>query len=220
MENTDSQKSEGRPASVESSSKNDSFSETLQGIEKDRREYYRSFLEQNKDPENIIDKMIELEKESSFDSLTGAFNQRGFMMILQKNIMPRLKRENLSFLVVFADMDNLKNINDTQGHGEGNKAIIQMVERTKSCLRKGDFVVRWTRGDEFLVFMPWKPNEDPNSVINRLNSAYQGDENNQKIGVSIGYAQGRHSDKFLEVVEKADKVMYENKRQRKQNNGE
>jgi len=93
----------------------------------------------------------ELEKLSTFDGLTGVGNRRFADVTLQKKLA-ELKRYGSTFGVLFADIDNLKSVNDTYGHEAGDEVLKLVAQTILSHIRPFDFIFRWG-GDEFLLIL-------------------------------------------------------------------
>lgn len=81
------------------------------------------------------------------DPLTGLFNLRGTIDEVSSSLEEAAKRSALLFI----DLDNFKNVNDTLGHDVGNKLLCQVAETIRMNIRSGDLVGR-IGGDEFLVY--------------------------------------------------------------------
>ena len=81
------------------------------------------------------------------DELTGLHNRRAFSILLEQQL--RLaRRTKKGMLFFFLDVDHFKQINDTYGHVEGDRALIQVAEVLRSVFRKSDVIAR-VGGDEF-----------------------------------------------------------------------
>lgn len=93
---------------------------------------------------------MELSAKSKSDQLTGLYNRWGFMERVQEAIS---NPENIgkSFMVLFADMDNLKMVNDQYGHDEGDFALREIASILKDSLGASDAIARFG-GDEFVAF--------------------------------------------------------------------
>jgi len=89
------------------------------------------------------------EQKLLFDDLTGLYNRRGFMHLAaqQLKIAQRARREQL---LIYADLDDLKFINDTYGHPEGDRVLIDAAVILKETFRESDILAR-LGGDEFVV---------------------------------------------------------------------
>ena len=85
------------------------------------------------------------------DELTGLHNRRGFTLFADQEIA-RARRSGRLPSLVFADLDDLKGINDVHGHASGDAAIRLVATAFKSILRETDIVARWS-GDEFVALL-------------------------------------------------------------------
>lgn len=159
---------------------------------------------------------IALQNMSSLDQLTGALNRRGFYNEASKQFEQMTDR----LIVLFADLDGLKLINDNFGHSEGDIAIKAVAD----CLREviSDIgIVGRVGGDEFVAMMPsifdnmsdyvkTKCNEVLDQLNERLKRPY-------KIAMSMGVFECNASDynSISEVIDKADYLLYVQKREHK-----
>ncbi len=91
-----------------------------------------------------------LSRISMSDELTGIYNRRGFYTFANQ-ILKAPENEGMNAVLIFGDLDNLKKINDTFGHDEGDYAIVSAANFIKSSLRNSDIVAR-IGGDEFAAF--------------------------------------------------------------------
>lgn len=95
---------------------------------------------------------VSIDSRSNKDGLTNIFNRQGFMDAGQDTINLALKM-SMSGIVAFADMDNLRQINDTYGHDMGDKAIQTLAEVFQIVFRKNDVFGRMGE-DEFAAVLP------------------------------------------------------------------
>ena len=89
---------------------------------------------------------------ASHDALTGLMNRDYFFEQLDIEI-ERTHRYKESFVVMFIDLDNFKQINDTLGHQAGDRVLVVVAERLRELTRKADIVAR-LGGDEFTILFP------------------------------------------------------------------
>ena len=92
---------------------------------------------------------IKLERERDFDLLTNLYNRRAFKERVQKLIQ---KQPEMEFALIMWDMDNLKYINDTYGHDEGDRYLVMFAEKLHRLERDGGIISRYA-GDEFLTLL-------------------------------------------------------------------
>lgn len=152
------------------------------------------------------------------DDLTGLYNHRGFFN-LAEHYLKTARRTGQSSLLIYADLDGLKEINDTLGHPEGSLAIARTAAVLRQTFRNSDIVSR-LGGDEFAIFAQNVPYEEVDFVLARLekNLRSENQQNQQvySLSLSVG-AVWIASDNALnleELITAADKAMYEHKRKR------
>ena len=103
------------------------------------------------------------------DELTGIQNRRAFTLFAEQELA-RARRHSRTPVVVFADLDGLKQINDQYGHAAGDTAIRLVASALKSIFRETDIVARWS-GDEFVALMVDGSEEASQLIGTRLNAA-------------------------------------------------
>lgn len=153
------------------------------------------------------------------DELTALSNRRGFY-VLATQFFNMAERMNLKAAVIFADLDEMKMINDTFGHAEGDQALVDTANLLRSSSRSYDIIAR-LGGDEFVVLAIETKDNLAEAMLPRL--IRQLEEFNAQesrkypILVSFGLAlydpeQPRTLD---ELMAEADKAMYEQKQAKK-----
>lgn len=160
--------------------------------------------------------LAELRSLSLIDELTGLYNRRGFITLAQQqlNIADRTGR---GLLLLFADLDDMKWINDTFGHYEGDQALIKTANILKKNFRKGDIAAR-IGGDEFVVLAvetTWTSTESITSRLQEIFEAHSAREDcRYKLSISIGIARydPEYPCSIDELLTRADTLMYEHKR--------
>jgi len=160
----------------------------------------------------------EMEKLAHFDSLTGACN-RGYGLGLLSRELKFARRRKTLFLLVYIDIDDFKNINDTFGHGEGDQVLKKVVKLLKSTLRDIDIICRMG-GDEFLLIFPESSLNDAPLIRERLNKNLeklnQTLNKSYNIGFSIGIScyNPDHPQSIDELISIADENMYKEKKKK------
>ena len=148
----------------------------------------------------------ELEIQANSDPLTGVANRRGLALFLEGD----RRLDAMGILVM--DIDNLKAINDAQGHDVGDKILVGVARAVSGVLRGGDLLAR-TGGDEFVAVVAGADDADARRVVERIESAVARiNAQGVRASVSIGYACcGKHGD-VDRTRQLADEAMYEAKR--------
>ena len=162
------------------------------------------------------DKMIkELKRLTIEDSLTGLYNSRHFFEQLDKEIK-RSDRYLHPISLIFIDIDNFKEINDTYGHMIGDKILALIAKRIKACLRSNDSAYRFA-GDEFTIILPETTASEAKIVAYRILSKFTKesflitDKEISEITSSIGIAEYQINEGPQQFVHRADVTMYEAK---------
>ena len=115
--------------------------------------------------------------------------------------------------ILFFDVDNFKNINDTFGHTFGDTCLMKMSAEMKRIFKKQGYCYRYG-GDEFCVIMT-KNIEDVDKYISRFLKNIKEIRETRESHlpyVSIGYAAYKPGDKYEKVVKEADEMMYRYKK--------
>ena len=157
----------------------------------------------------------ELAYQATHDPLTGIFNRKAIMEILQKELT-RAEREKSNMCVCVCDIDYFKQINDSYGHKFGDTVLCGIVEALRSELRDYDSIGR-IGGEEFLVIMPTCKSKMNKTVCERLrtsveNTSISSPVNDISVTISIGATLNINNDSVDKVIERADKFLYDAKR--------
>ncbi len=109
----------------------------------------------------------QLQQLANHDTVTGCASRHLFERRLNQSISRALRhRQQVGLL--FIDLDNFKNINDSQGHATGDGLLKVIAKRIQSCVRDEDVVSRWG-GDEFTIILEMpSDNKDPRHVAQRI----------------------------------------------------
>jgi len=158
-----------------------------------------------------------LQNLSLIDELTGLYNRRGFMAVTAQHLAA-IRRNKKVPVILYADLDGLKKINDSLGHQAGDGAIIQTAEILKDTFRTSDIVAR-LGGDEFVVLAAIDKDESANSLTDRLQLRFElfNEQSNAryKLSISVGVMHfDVDEDSIEEVTARADLNMYEDKRRK------
>lgn len=155
---------------------------------------------------------------SLVDDLTGLYNRRGFLTLATQQLK-QARRGHRELLLLFVDMDDFKEINDTLGHAEGDAALRLTAGILRRTFRDSDIIARMG-GDEFVVLATDISHGTDALIIDRLRAELR-QVNEQggapyRLSFSVGAA---HFDPYNppsmeELLATADAMLYEQKRQK------
>jgi len=181
---------------------------------KDRRYFIESFMD--------ISERKQLEETlrtlSLVDELTGIYNRRGFLTLAERDLK-LAKRTNTPRLLLFIDLDQMKTINDTLGHQEGDLALIDTASILKKSFRDSDIIAR-IGGDEFVVLAPGASSSHAGILVSRLqgNVGLHNETGNRRFKLSLSLGITQYSPESPcsvdELLSRADSQMYAQKKKR------
>jgi diguanylate cyclase (GGDEF)-like protein len=153
---------------------------------------------------------------STTDELTGLYNRRGFLTLAnqQLKVANRMKR---GVLLIYADVDGLKFINDWFGHQDGDLILVEIANLLNNVFRESDIIARMG-GDEFVVFSIETTNVDVETIRNRFDkhledyNAKRSNANRISLSAGIVYYKQEHPYSLNEILNRADQLMYEQKK--------
>ncbi len=161
-----------------------------------------------------------LEEESQTDALTGLRNRRNFLTMAQFEIT-RVTRASYPYTLALIDLDNFKQINDTQGHAVGDALLSAASQCMLSTLREVDVIGR-LGGDEFLILLPEANSTEARAILERLHDrlksvlqTYSPISSASKGALTV--CSGASDLTLPEIIAKADAIMYKVKHTSKDN---
>lgn len=189
---------------------NSSDIEEVQDIQKLYLEILKKREERNI---QLLSEKETYKKMAYIDSLTGLLNMHGL-----KRLLSNLCKNKVPFSIIFVDLDNLKSINDSYGHQIGNEVIVNFSNIMKKTIRKFDYVSR-VGGDEFLLVLINSDKGTAQTIIDRIKDEVKHpiDINGKKIeyDFSWGIDQVTNCENIDQIIERADKKMYDQKKTKK-----
>lgn len=162
-----------------------------------------------------INLFLKQEERAFRDELTGLFNRRFFNRVFQQELeRGRRFQEPVSLLI--ADIDHFKELNDHHGHPAGDQALVELAAVLEKTGRSIDHITRYG-GEEFAVILPRADQTEALCAAERLRKAVEEHQflgrSDLQLTVSIGAATYPvDAVDGLELLEKADKALYEAKR--------
>jgi diguanylate cyclase (GGDEF)-like protein len=182
---------------------------------------YNSFILHRTDMQRKLAES-RLKELALMDDLTALRNRRGFLLLTEQELMlARNKRIGLDLWLIFADLDGLKQINDTLGHQAGSQAIIQTAEILKNTFRETDVIAR-IGGDEFAILAVTNDSDSGDVLVTRIKDNLRAFNLREKLPYSLSLSVGavqvdpEKSKSITELLEAADQAMYEQKRMKRE----
>lgn len=173
---------------------------------------------QNSDLHKKLENLEAIKDMYQNDSLTGILNRRGFDKMLQDRYA-LANKEGKTIGVASIDMDNLKIINDTYGHAEGDEALIILARSLCSVLKEDEFCAR-VGGDEFAAVINISSGDRCTEFRNDLmealsNSGFVGDECHVDASIGICMNTDKDASSVFACLQIADERMYDEKKNKK-----
>jgi diguanylate cyclase (GGDEF)-like protein len=142
-----------------------------------------------------------LRRDATIDDLTGLLNRRGWRMAAEQELA-RATRDGTQVGLLLLDLDSLKEINDTRGHDEGDRVLMETADRMRTALRAGDVVAR-LGGDEFGALLMDTSDGQALAAVDRLTKM------TPELGCfSAGVAAWEGKQTLDELLRRADVALY------------
>ena len=162
----------------------------------------------------VRERARELAKLAFLDPTSQVANRR----YLEQQLLQQLDQHSkfgIPFGIMLADLDELKNINDTYGHFAGDAALVTVAKTLSGCLRASDVLGRWG-GDEFLVILPGitkdilaDTSERCRVLVARSTVPVEGSQ--IQVTISVGAAMNAPGDSAESLMNRADEHLYRSK---------
>jgi diguanylate cyclase (GGDEF)-like protein/PAS domain S-box-containing protein len=204
---------------------------TVRGVRRDGRLIHldvRSVRAEHAGQPAVIGTMVDITARKQFedalrtlalvDELTGLYNRRGFVSLAERQLsLARRKKQPL--VLIAADVDDLKGINDRFGHAVGDQALVAAAGILKQTYREADIIAR-LGGDEFTVFPIEASSGSVEMLVDRLDGNLRRYNERQEreftLSMSTGVAllEGELSKDVQQLLSEADSQLYQQKRER------
>ncbi|QCJ44297.1 GGDEF domain-containing protein [Bacillus sp. S3] len=159
--------------------------------------------------EKLTEKQLQLQSLNQklkhlalYDSLTSLPNRHYFMERLSETL-----QGEPSVTLLFVDLDGFKRVNDTYGHEEGDRILIEVANQLNLCCHDSMFVGR-LGGDEFIVMLVGADQEKSIEAAQEILKKLQLNVHDLRISASIGIAISKHGDTPSALLKSADRAMY------------
>jgi diguanylate cyclase (GGDEF)-like protein/PAS domain S-box-containing protein len=149
------------------------------------------------------------------DELTGLYNRRGFFTLAEQGLKTA-QRMGMEMLLIFGDLDDMKGINDTFGHKEGDQALVETSQILRETFRESDIIAR-IGGDEFVILAMKGLETSAEKLKSRfeqvLNEHYLQTKHSYTLSLSLGiaYFDPKNPCSIDVLLAQADELMYGNK---------
>ena len=157
--------------------------------------------------------VLTVKQMATLDQLTGLLNRRVMLETLETE-RQLAERHGTQWCVALIDLDHFKQVNDRHGHPIGDAVLKGFAELSRKHLRAVDQVGRWG-GEEFLVMFPQTRLDEAHASMERLRKALNAwrlpDHPTMQMSFSAGLVQAEPDDTLDQLVERADKTMYQAK---------
>jgi len=177
---------------------------------KDKSEQYARTME-----DTVKERTLQLEELSRTDALTGLLNARHLHDIMTTSLR-RAERRSEPVSVIYIDLDDFKEINDTEGHQSGDNILRVVGKAIKDTARAEDNCFRYG-GDEFCIILANCQEDQAKKIfVTRLLQLIK--ESNSDLTLSIGIAE-TGPDEYIDattLIQMADENMYKAKKKRKE----
>lgn len=155
-----------------------------------------------------------LEHASNYDALTSLPNRRYMTQRLEEAAARVLREADQHFVVMLADVDHFKDINDSLGHAAGDQTLQSVARALESSLREYDICARWG-GEEFLLLIPITSEDQASVVAERLRRAVSllppPAPALKPCTISIGFTRHHPGERLDDTLLRADQALYQAK---------
>jgi diguanylate cyclase (GGDEF) domain len=152
-------------------------------------------------------------RKSRFDSLTSLLNKESFMEALQRET-GRSNALEMDLSLIFIDIDDFKQINDTYGHVVGDKVLASLGKILMESLRSDDVVGRYG-GEEFVILAPYATPVQAYHLAEKLRKSVEGfdfEDVPHTVTVSLGCATFIAGESLESFIQRSDLALYDAKR--------
>ncbi|SHH58417.1 sensor domain-containing diguanylate cyclase [Thermosipho atlanticus] len=178
-------------------------------IQSDKIKQYVKELESK--TEELKNVNMKIRKLLETDHLTNLLTRHVLAEQLDR-LIKQSREKSIPLSVIFIDLDNFKNVNDTYNHLVGDQILKKIGEIINSSVRKSDFPIRYG-GDEIIILLTNTPKKEAKMIAERIRKRIE-DELFEKYGItaSIGITQLKPEDDFESFITRVDDLVYKAKK--------
>jgi diguanylate cyclase (GGDEF)-like protein/PAS domain S-box-containing protein len=187
----------------------------LFGISRDITERKRNEQQLAAQAEQLAEQARELQQLMLVDELTGLFNRRGLQLVGEQALY-KARRDGVGVVLLFLDLDGLKQINDQLGHSAGDDALRALADVIRDVTRESDIAAR-VGGDEFAMLLFDEDGMAATHVVERIEqgtaAARERSSLRCELSVSVGICEidPRTPGSIEDLLDQADRAMYHEK---------
>lgn len=155
-----------------------------------------------------------LERSSNTDTLTGLMNRRALMQAADE-LFDRVHQNDGRLVMLFADMDRFKSVNDGKGHAVGDQVLQKLGDILHDSIRDGDVAARYG-GDEFVILLNDASMDEGEQIARRIQSRVRDFAQEQGLDFGVTIALGEaptHGDSIDALMDRVDEALYRSKSQ-------
>ncbi len=178
-------------------------------------EYARDITERKRTEEENRRLIMKLKEISRYDDLTGILNRKTVIECLYHEF-EKVRRYGGDLSIVFCDVDNFKEINDTCGHIAGDTVLKNLAETLKNNIRKTDIIGRYG-GDEFLLILPGTSLRGAQRLSEKIRNKIMKIEcpiDSERFSISMSFGIAGFNDNIKDhyhLIHLADQALYQSK---------
>jgi diguanylate cyclase (GGDEF)-like protein len=164
--------------------------------------------------EQLQNALAKIDELAITDELTGLYNRRHFMKVLEQQRAVS-NREDTSFVLVFIDLDNFKLLVDECGHEVGDEVLFKLSELLKDSIREVDLVAR-SGGEEFMLLLNGVGLKTASIVVERIRYAVEVllfSKSDLNVTISVGITEYNAPESIADALERAGKLLNDAKRE-------
>lgn len=146
------------------------------------------------------------------DPLTKLYNRAHFDEVINL-IVKHQRKADVDFVLVIADVDHFKSINDTYGHQVGDEALVSIAKTLKNSLRENDLIARWG-GEEFVIMLKNVTIDEAEMIVEKVRSNVEKNKINEYLNATASFGVTKYiiGEDAKATFKRVDEALYEAKK--------